>query len=394
MSRSAKETAAAIFEQLARYASDGGSPVPDGERFIFLGEAEYDLLVDSRRRGHLRFGRHQAAALIESTGGELLALAGFDAEDLSQSSHIREVEIQPGLAVAMIADLEVDPSASPVSVLDVVAAGSKSDKAYSGHELDRVLALFPQLRLLEIDSEVAGVANFQANVLVTCANQGAHGNGWIDTPLAQELSLLAEQRIAGIPYEFLVRAVLDFNPTSLFLALYRCLEATYAYTKASELARSLGVRKSWVEVARALGDTLSWYPRHDHALADVLAMPTVDDQDLGALALLLGRHQGADALSTRVAAGVRELRNSLVHYGPTTRQVSILNDDWNGLCIPLARVVGSVFAHAYAVAPETPERETATARTRRGPRAPPRPNRDQPTVLRRARWCRLLRRRR
>lgn len=361
MSRNAKDTATAVFERLERYAADGGSPVPPGERFIFLEEADYKVLIDSRRREHLRFGRHQAAALIESTGGEWLALSGFDADNLVQSSHIREVEVPPGLAVAMVADLEVDPSAKPLSVVDIVGAGSKNDEGYPGHELDRVLTLFPRLRLLEIDSEVAGVANFQANVLVPCASQGAHGNGWINTLLAQELSFLAEQRIAGLPYEFLVRAVLDLNPTSLFLALYRCLEATYAYAKASELARSLGVEKSWVEVAQALGNTLSWYPRHDQALADVLAMPTVDAQDLDALALSLGRDRGTEALSTRVAVGVRELRNSLVHYGPTTRRVSILNDDWNMLCIPLARVVGSVFSHAYALPSAAPDSEINAA---------------------------------
>lgn len=357
MSRSAKVTQAAIFDRLTQYAADRGLPVPNGERYIFLEEDDYNTLVASRRLQYVRFGRHQAAALIEIKGGELLALAGFEADELAQTRHTREVDVRPGLAVAMLDDLEVDPSAGPMSVLDVVAAASKSDPEYHGHELDRILGLYPRLRLLEIDSDAAGTMHFHANVLTACARQGAHGNGWINVALAEELALLGEQRITGLPYEFLTRAVLDLNPTSLFLALYRCLEATYAYTKASELAQSLGLGKSWVEIARALGDTLSWYPRHDQALAAVLAMPTVAGDDLEALAVVLGRNLGADAISTRVAAGVRELRNSLVHYGPTTRQVPVLNDDWNGLCIPLARVVGSVFAHAYAIPLSSAEEE-------------------------------------
>ncbi|MFQ2875296.1 hypothetical protein ACLILY_08105 [Mycobacterium sp. MS3] len=347
VSRSAKDTAATIFGKLGKYAADRGTSVPDGERYIFLDETEYDVLVASRRVAHLKFGRAQAAALIKAPAGEVLALAGFDAEGLARAERIREVDLSPGLVVAMLADLEVDPSVSPALVLNVVAAGSKDDAEYQGHDVADVMKLYPPLRMLEIDDDVAGTPNFHANVLAVCAKQGAHGNGWIEPDLAEELALLAEQRVAGLPYEFLTRAVLDLNPSNLFLALYRCLEATYAYAKATELASTLGIDGSWVDVARALGDTLSWYPRHDQSLAAVLAMPTVDATDLEALALAFGHDADSDTASIRVAMGLRELRNSLVHYGPTTRQVAIPSD-WNGLCAPLARVVASVFAHAYA----------------------------------------------
>ncbi|VTS49449.1 Uncharacterised protein [Gordonia terrae] len=348
MSRNAKDTAATIFDRLVRYAADRGVQIPLGERYIFLDEAEYDILVRTKRLAHVKFGRNQAAALIKSQNTVVLAIAGFEAEAVVSTSQTREVEMTAGLAVAMLADLEVNPSASPASVLDVAGAGSAADGGYQGHDLDLVLGLYPDMQALEIDDLAAGWTDLDANLLPTCARQGAHGNGWVNSELAGELAMLGEQRIAGIPYEFLTRAVLDLNPTSLFLSLYRCLEATYAYTKASELATTLGISKPWIEIAEALGNTLSWYPRHDQGLAAVLAMPTVGSDELEALAVALGRDEGADALSTRVAAGVRELRNSLVHYGPTTRQVAILNDDWNALCIPLARVVGSVFAHAYA----------------------------------------------
>lgn len=359
MSRSANDTAAAIFGRLSTYAADRGTSVPDGERYIFLDETEYDALVTSKRIAHSKFGRNQAAALIEMANGEVLVFAGFDADELATSDHIREVELPPGLAVAMLADLEVDPSASPAAVLNVVGAGSKDDTEYRGHDLAEVLNLYPPLRVLELDNDVAGTPNFYANVLAVCAKQGAHGNGWIESALANELALLAEQRVFGLPYESLTRAVLDLNPSSLFLALYRCLEATYAYTKATELASTLRIDRSWVDVARALGETLSWYPRHDQSLAAVLTLPTVSSGDLEAVALALGHDSSDDALATRVATGVRDLRNSLVHYGPTTRQVDIPDNDWNGLCSPLARVVANVFAHAYATpAPaESPQEE-------------------------------------
>jgi hypothetical protein len=250
--------------------------------------------------------------------------------------------------VALLADLGVEPTASPSAVLDVVGAGSKAEPSYPGHDLHLVQGLFPRLRVMEVDAAVAGAPHFAANLLAVCAAESVEGNGWINQALADELSRLAEQRIPGLPYEFLVRATLDLDPKNLFLALYRCLEATYAYTRASELSVKLGITdKSWFDVAKILGESLSWYPRHDQSLSAVLALPAVSAGDLDAIALSLGTDQSGDAVATRVASGVRGLRNSLVHYGPTTRPASVPNDDWNGLCAPLARVVGSVFAHAY-----------------------------------------------
>lgn len=325
--------------------------IPAGERRVFLVETDYNLLVESRRIAHFPIGRHQAAALLETPNGNVLATAGFEAEAIRPLSYIRELEIPPGIAVAAIADLEIDPTGGPLAVLDVVAAGRAGDVKYEGHDLLKVQALFPRLRVFEIDVEVAGADKFHANLLTICAAEGVGGNGWITGPLADELVWLAEQRIAGFPYEFLVMAALELDPRNLFLALYRCLEATYAFTRASELAVSLGVTdRSWFDIAKALGESLSWYPRHDQSLAAVLSLPTVDPDDIRALAVSLGKDPEGTDVAARVTAGIRELRNSLVHYGPTTRTVAVPDGDWNRLCTPLARVVGSVFAHTYGFA--------------------------------------------
>lgn len=130
--------------------------------------------------------------------------------------------------------------------------------------------------------------------------------------------------------------------------MYRCLEATYAFTRASELAVNLGVTdRSWFEIAKALGESLNWYPRHDQSLASVMSLTAVDPDDIRALAVSLGKNPDGTDVAAHVATGMRELRNSLVHYGPTTRAVAVPDGDWNRLCTPLARIVGSVFAHTY-----------------------------------------------
>lgn len=347
MSRNANDANAAIFERLIGYAADRGVAISAGERRILLNESEYDVLVTSKPAAHLSLGRHQAAALLQTPSGELLALAGF-AADAIDSTNLRESEVSPGIAVALLHDLKVSPTAGPATILNVVGSGSKSDPSYPGHDLRLVQELFPRLRVLDVDPTVAGESRFAANLLTVCAVESAEGNGWINEGLAKEIVCLGEQRIPGFPYEFLVRAVLDLDPTNLFLALYRCLEATYAFTRASELATKLGLAdKSWIDVAKALGESLNWYPRHDQSLAALLSLSPVNSADIDALAAALGKVQGGDEAASRVATGVRELRNSLVHFGPTTRHAAVPNDDWNEVCIALSKVVGSVFSHAY-----------------------------------------------
>lgn len=346
MSRNANECSAQIFARLTRFAADRGVIIPDGDRRVFLEEEQYNLLISTQTGPRLIAGRHTAAVHYSSQGLEFLALAGFSAENLDQAAHIRETDVLPGLAVALLADLQVEPIASPASVLDVVAAGSRLDPGYQGHDLGLMLSLFPAIRIFEIDTAATGDDAFAANLLTICAAEGVSGNGWINSEMANELVRLGEQRIAAFPYEFLVRAALDLDPTNMFLALYRCLEATYAFVRARDLATKLGIAHSWVDVAKAVGETLSWYPRHDQSLSAVLGLAAVERNDLVSLATALGKPIAGDELASKVASAVRELRNSLVHYGPTTEPVD-LNRDWNELCVPLARLVGSVFAHAY-----------------------------------------------
>jgi hypothetical protein len=347
--RNANQANATIFANLSSYSADRGYSIPTGFRRVFLEEEDYDGLVDTKRLAHLRLGRRQAAALLGVGVGEVLVVSGFDSETLADSLNMRETELTPGVAVAALADLEIEPSAAAASVYNVVAAGSSMDSDYEGHDLGDVLALFPRIRVLELDPPVAGLSNFEPNLLVACAAESAQGNGWIDESLAAELVRLAEQRITAFPYEFLVRATLDLDPRSLFLALYRCLEATYAYKRSSELSSKLGVRDlSWFEVARIVGESLSWYPRHHESLTEIFRLPVVDALDLDALAGALGKEADSQDPAATAAAAVREWRNALVHYGPTSRRSPESKPDWNAICKPLAKVVGDVFSHAYA----------------------------------------------
>jgi len=336
-----------IFERLATWAAERDFSSPPGSRRIFLSEDEYDIFVQTAPLGSVRFGRAQAAALIGLGDARYVAAGGFAVEFSKSLDGLDELEASAGFQVAMIADLSLEPSANASAVYDVVASAASGVDGYEGHDLELVARLLPPMRLFKMQDPCDAEGSFLAHVVAICVEDALSGNGWIDESLADSLRDLAARRIQHFPYEALARAALDLSPASLYLALYKCLEATYAFVKASALKDELDIEGGWIRVAKALGETLSWYPRHDQSLSNLLARPEVSQQDLHELAVALDVETGDDQVVNRVSNAVRELRNGLVHYGPTTKKFEVPGDDWNSVCTPLARIVGSVFSHAY-----------------------------------------------
>src|ERR1700761_5210635 len=88
--------------------------------------------------------------------------------------------------------------------------------------------------------------------------------------MSAALSYIAVASSSAIPYELLCRAVLDIDPASLFLALYRCLEALYSREQTLALISKLGISRNWIEMAQLLEAHLGWYPREEASLEVLL----------------------------------------------------------------------------------------------------------------------------
>lgn len=129
------------------------------------------------------------------------------------------------------------------------------------------------------------------------------------------------------------------------MALYRCIEATYAYESSRRLVERLALGVSWQDMAAALESEVGWHPQEASSLNLVLQYAL--EQDLVDICSCLGVDAGTDV---RVAAGraIYSLRNGIVHFRPGAQEVAVENTDWNLLCRLLIRVIFSVFTHVYS----------------------------------------------
>jgi hypothetical protein len=104
------------------------------------------------------------------------------------------------------------------------------------------------------------------------------------------------------------------------------------------LISSLGISRSWVEMAQQLEFHLSWYPREEPSLEALFRSASLSD--LARLLKALGEDLKEDNNVHVVAARrVYALRNALVHYRPFHQAFSFAKIDWNRLCEAMSSLV-------------------------------------------------------
>jgi hypothetical protein len=155
---------------------------------------------------------------------------------------------------------------------------------------------------------------------------------------------LAALSAPSFPYDFVSRAAFDSDPRAMYMALYRCIEATYALSKSTALADKLDLDLHWSEMAIKLETVLKWRPRERESLEAVLALAS--EQDLERIVLAFGKKPGSN-LATLAADQIYALRNEIVHYGAGRKSVEIASYDWNVVCGALIGIVYDVFNNAF-----------------------------------------------
>jgi len=235
------------------------------------------------------------------------------------------------------------PIASPAEVKNVVEVGDmRQGSLYTGHDLDAMLSLFPTIQLFEIQQHLTEEAIW-ADFFATCIREVDYWDSWIDQSLCDHLEALCVLGPQKIPYHILCRAVLDGDPASLFLALYRCCEQLYSATASRELSVRLGLMQPWEDVAEALENLLGWRPREEKGLIELFRLCEIDDvRDIISSIQPFAAPENSDEYS--VAAGkVYKLRNAFVHYRPALARSGYDTTKWNQLCKAMASAVCEIY---------------------------------------------------
>ncbi|WP_175009285.1 hypothetical protein [Cellulosimicrobium sp. TH-20] len=248
--------------------------------------------------------------------------------------------------MAMLSEFMPLPARSPAEVRNVVEVGHKGEDGYLGHDPRAVEGLFPAIQVLECNGDIDVEAAHRIFLRI-CVEECRRGASWISDELADGLDALADLAVPELPYAAIGRSIFDSDPRSMFMAVYRCIEATYAYESMRRVVERLGLTHSWQELARALELEVGWHPQEASSLNLVLVNAL--DRDLVGICECLGVEPGQD-LRSSTGKAIYRLRNEIVHFRPGVDSAQHQDIDWNRLCSRMIDIVFHTFTRAY-VAP-------------------------------------------
>lgn len=334
-----------LFDHLETFAGRRGQPVQNSGagRWAKADDGEARELLKNLRLTHaLQFGEQRALVWAQESKRDYILILGFALEpDLPQ---LEAIPASSGFTMAVLSDLLPMPVESAAQIRNVVEVGSKGEDGYEGHDPRVLESLFPTIQAFvsrdPVDAEVVARLFLRLSV-AECRASGS----WITDGLADELESLTDLSVPSLPYASLCQSMFDLDPRTMFLAIYRCIEATYAFEATRKLVDRLTLSVGWTEVAAALDEEIGWHPREGHSLNLVLQHAL--DRDLETVCKCLGVEVGVDLQATAGKA-IYALRNRVVHYRPGL-QAPTDEYDWNELCTVMLHIVFHVFTRAYAL---------------------------------------------
>lgn len=349
MSRTMKAAQQAVFGALDSYCAGAGEPVNNAGavRWIHGSADDSAFLAGALFSDLFRLTPRRLMARIDFRGRTYFSTLGFISAALP--ADLDEGEATPGLVSVLLAESLPRPVGSPFQVKDAVELNDAAqDSTYDGHDYSAIADLFGPFRVFKGDA-VEATETWRAYYEI-CLGELSEMDTWIEPPTASAMAKLTDLSALGLPYQTLCRSLFDADPAALFLALYRCLEALYAYTASMKLAAALGFTGSWRDVALALERDIGWRPREEDSLAGLFTKcdPELLNQFLDCVG---GDRPEAATASSAAAKWTYKLRNGLVHYRPIHHTIEHGGLDWNALCVTLSLIIREVYFDIFTTVP-------------------------------------------
>jgi hypothetical protein len=336
----------AIFGLLDRFAADRGAPLEnDGQpRWIATDVPDKEILKNFVLSKAVKIDPTRALARFDCVHDNLFVLVGF--EQGIGSVWLPPIEVGAGLLTATLAELQPRPIASALEIKQVVDAQDKRDDYYVGHTAADIAGLFPSVRAFQGYNLASDADNriFFDFLL----SETELSNNWIEKSLCCDLRQLIDLDLIGVPYMMVARSMLDFDPSSLFMALYRCLESLYSHTGANKLRTALNITAPWEDIATALESELSWRPIEAQSLEALVGLG--DKTDLSNIRDAISpAFPGAPSGDLVRAATdyLYKLRNAVVHYRPVHNTLNHSLVDWTALCRSCATLISYVYSEVF-----------------------------------------------
>lgn len=341
-SRNMIEAHTCVFKSLDLFCSRHNDPVSnaDAPRWIQLsGRVDKERLLNAKLNDCLSFADSLKISRFDHGEISLFCTVGLNLPE--EIGFLQEEDFGGGMLTAILSELTPPPVKSTVWIRNVVEAEDKlSNPNYKGHAHELIAQLFPPIKCFSVKN--LAEEETQRVFFLLSLSAASRATLWMDSRLRETLELIAALSPVAIPYRTLCRSIFDTDPSALFMALYRCLEALYAYSHTTKLMDQLKIPGRWTDVAQVLEETLSWRPREEPSLGNLLRHAVPDD--LRAILEAIGESRSDEGDIFKIATKrVYSLRNKLVHYRPFHQGFQADAVDWNRLCEATALLVLHVY---------------------------------------------------
>lgn len=346
MSRNMIAANKAIFDLLDEYAERHGERLENTgqDRWIATTDADKAILKNYALSKLARFSSTKSILRLDRTPDTVFALVGFD--QAIESDWLSPVEVGPGLLTAVLSEALPRPTATALELKQVVDAQDKRDEGYDGHDAGDISELFPNVRAF-YNFNVDDDATPQI-ILDFVLSETSLSDNWITPRLIADLHQLIDLDLIGVPYMTLARSMLDYDRASVFMALYRCFEALYAYAGASKIKNALNLPQSWDLIAAQLELNLNWRPIEGQSLE--LLMKMAAENDLIKIRDAISPAFPGDGPGDIVRSAsdyLYKLRNSVVHFRAIHSLVEHDKVDWESLCCACATSVAYIYSEIF-----------------------------------------------
>lgn len=337
MSRNAINASNELFNHLDKWCEENKEPTPNAGTYRYLAsdKESVDFFRYSELIEKCAVNTVCHFSLLDYKGKKFIVTHGFELNDVP--AHFYDTEIGGGEVTQLVLDHLINPTATAAQVSDFVGAGEIGVPGYVGHQFSDLALIFGPFRKFELASD------FELPFEKMCLELILHGlfskKGWMTQNLINDLISLNQLEL-DLPTYNLLRSAHDPDPSGLFLSLYRCIEATYAYKVCSILKSNLGLQIGWIDIYSKLDNAASWRPRERDSLNAMLHHG--DQTDCEKVLAAIGRQSSNN--HSKAAEAIYDLRNSLVHFKPHQPVKNIYDTiDWNGLCSGMVNYIFDIY---------------------------------------------------
>ena len=269
-----------------------------------------------------------------------LIASGFEFAD--SPAGFEECVVGSGHLTAILSDFPIPVAASEYEIKDIIDLHDKTTPGYEGHDHIQVAKLFSSVRIFVSENHLQSPWN---SFFKLCLNERSTGFNPINRELRETLFVLADLNPNLLPYRVMCRSIFDVDPSSFFLALYRCLESLYSFASARELRHRLKIEQNWQEIAATVENVTGWYPREESSLESLLRLAS--PADLQRLVTAAGEHLAeGQSPSEKAAKVIYSLRNAAVHFRPAHQSSQLEKHRWPDICKHLVGLILDVYVEA------------------------------------------------